>query len=95
MLEQVETLESRDEPWLTATLEYPFGRGINFQIIVTDFDIVYERLLKNGYPIRLPLEQRSYRAGAEFINVRQFMIMDPDGYLLRLTTHNAKHDLTA
>ncbi|MGI2158990.1 bleomycin resistance protein [Shewanella baltica] len=86
MLEQIDELEPNDDPWITAKLEYPFGRGINFQIIVIDLDGIYNRLLKNGYPIKLPLEQKSYRAGSKFINVRQFMVMDPDGYLLRLST---------
>ena len=78
--------EDEDEEWHNGKPEYPFGRGINFQIIVIDLDGIYNRLLKNGYPIKLPLEQKSYRVGSKFINVRQFMVMDPDGYLLRLST---------
>ncbi|MDP3846648.1 MAG: VOC family protein [Pseudomonas sp.] len=95
MLEQIEELEPNDDPWITAKLEYPFGRGINFQIIVTGLDGIYSRLLKDGYPIRLPLEQKSYRVGNKFLNVRQFMIMDPDGYLLRLSTLTGEHPVDA
>lgn len=86
MLEQVDIFDAPEEAWLTAELEYPYGRGVNFQIIVDDIDTIHRLILQHGYPIQLPLEQRSYRAGIQLINVRQFMIMDPDGYLLRLTT---------
>ncbi|MBT2774683.1 VOC family protein [Halomonas sp. ISL-60] len=86
MLEQVAELASESDPWVTAELEYPFGRGVNFQIIVTDLDGIYRHLIKHDYPIQLPLEQKSYRVGGNFVSVRQFMIMDPDGYLLRLSS---------
>lgn len=86
MLEQIEELAPRNDPWITADLEYPFGRGINFQITVKDIDGIYLRLTNNSYPIQLPLEQKSYRVGGEFVSVRQFMIIDPDGYLLRLNS---------
>ena len=91
MLEQIGELDPINDPWITAKLEYPFGRGINFQITVTDLDGIHSRLLRHGYPIRLPLEQKTYRIGYKFLNVRQFMIMDPDGYLLRLSTPTGEH----
>lgn len=86
MLEQVGELVAANDPWITAELEYPFGRGVNFQITVTDLDGIYRHLVKHNYPIQLPLEKKSYRVGGEFLSVRQFMIMDPDGYLLRLNS---------
>jgi len=57
MLEQIEKLAPQNDPWITAKLEYPFGRGINFQITVTDLDGIYSHLAKHHYPIQLPLEQ--------------------------------------
>jgi catechol 2,3-dioxygenase-like lactoylglutathione lyase family enzyme len=86
MLEQIEELAPRNDPWITAELEYPFGRGINFQITVKNLDGIYSRLAKKDYPIHLPLEKKSYRVGGRFVSVRQFMIIDPDGYLLRLNS---------
>ncbi|MGG2399610.1 bleomycin resistance protein [Pseudomonas sp. SH1-B] len=86
MLEQIEELAPQGDPWVTAALDYPFGRGMNFQITVTNLDEIYRRLEEVKYPIRLPLEQTSYRVGEAFLSVRQFMIMDPDGYLLRFST---------
>jgi catechol 2,3-dioxygenase-like lactoylglutathione lyase family enzyme len=93
MLEQVDVLEPDNDPWLTAALEYPFGRGINFQITVKHLDAIHARLLKNAYPLRLPLESRSYRVGDTLVNIRQFMLMDPDGYLLRLNTLIDQHNI--
>ncbi|SDU15401.1 Catechol 2,3-dioxygenase [Pseudomonas pohangensis] len=86
MLEQIEELAPQNDPWITAELEYPFGRGINFQITVKNLDGIYSRLMENDYPIQLPLEQKTYRVGGKFVSVRQFMIIDPDGYLLRLNS---------
>ena len=33
--------------WNTGLLEYPFGRGINFQIKADDIQPIVERLIKN------------------------------------------------
>ncbi len=34
-----------DSGWTIAPLEYPFGRGINFEIGVDNLDLLYERVL--------------------------------------------------
>jgi len=69
--------------WNTGNLEYPFGRGLNFLITVRDIEDRYSRLIKCGYPIKLPIEEKWYRVKDRFVGVRQFMVMDPDGFLLR------------
>lgn len=86
MLEQIEELAPQNDPWVTAELEYPFGRGINFQITVKNLDGIYSRLTNSDYPIQLSLEQKTYRVGGDFVSIRQFMVTDPDGYLLRLNS---------
>jgi catechol 2,3-dioxygenase-like lactoylglutathione lyase family enzyme len=72
-----------ERKWITGNLAYPFGRGLNFLIHAEDIDSIYDRLLKHGYPIKLPMEKKWYRVGRQEIGVRQFMVMDPDGFLLR------------
>ena len=67
----------------TGPLERPFGRGINFQIVTSDVEALAERIAAAGYALTLPLEERWYRAGAGQIGQRQFVVADPDGYLLR------------
>lgn len=70
--------------WRTGALEYPFGRGINFQIIVDNIDSSYARIQKLSYPIKVPLEERWYRVKDQLVGVKQFLVMDPDGYLVRI-----------
>ena len=67
----------------TGPLEQPFGRGVNFQILVSSVDGRAERLEANGRRPIIPLEERWYRRGTGRIGQRQFVVADPDGYLLR------------
>jgi len=69
--------------WIPAELAYPFGRGVNFQIGVSDTTILYTSLKKAGYSFFLPLEDKWYRRNDAYVGNRQFIIQDPDGYLLR------------
>lgn len=69
-----------------AELEYPYGRGINFQIEIKDVDAVYARVQKSNLKIHIPLEERWYRKDSVELGNRQFVVFDPDGYLLRFFT---------
>jgi catechol 2,3-dioxygenase-like lactoylglutathione lyase family enzyme len=69
--------------WITASLEPPFGRGINIQFAVPDLDAVLGRLAAAAWPLYMPSEEKWYRAGASESGVRQCLVQDPDGYLLR------------
>jgi catechol 2,3-dioxygenase-like lactoylglutathione lyase family enzyme len=82
-------LEQADGPgrrFRTAPLEYPFGRGMNLQIEVPDVDHLHAQASRAGATIYLPLEERWYRRGDEEVGNRQFVVVDPDGYLLRFFT---------
>jgi catechol 2,3-dioxygenase-like lactoylglutathione lyase family enzyme len=68
---------------LAATLEHPFGRGVNLQIEVDNVDRLHERALTAGCRIVLQLEDRWYRVDDNEAGNRQFAMMDPDGYVLR------------
>lgn len=61
----------------------PFGRGLNLQIAVPDIAPLVAALAAAGVPLLLPPEDRWYRRGATEIGQRQFVVPDPDGYLLR------------
>jgi catechol 2,3-dioxygenase-like lactoylglutathione lyase family enzyme len=71
-----------------APFEQPYGRGINFQIRVEDADALHTSVIDAGLPVFLPLEERWYRRDDIEIGTRQFIVEDPDGYLLRF-----HHDL--
>lgn len=67
----------------TATLEYPFGRGMNLQIEVVDVDALYASVQQAGLNVVIPIEERWYRQNETEAGNRQFVMADPDGYLLR------------
>jgi hypothetical protein len=70
----------------TAPLEHPFGRGVNFQIQVENVDRLYARVLAAQSHVVLPMEERWYRRNDHETGNRQFVVADPDGYVLRFFT---------
>ncbi|WP_152362301.1 bleomycin resistance protein [Microlunatus speluncae] len=69
--------------WITGPLERPLGRGINFQISVPDADGIAATLRSAGTELFLEPETRHYRVAGRDVRVRQFLVTDPDGYLIR------------
>ena len=61
----------------------PFGRGLNLQIEVPAIDAMLEALEQAGHALYLDPEERWYRRGEKEVGQRQFVVADPDGYLLR------------
>ena len=80
MLDQI----NQGRTWATGALEPPLGRGINFEVQVENLDPALQRIMSVGWPIFVEPEEKWYRAGDIEIGVRQFLVQDPDGYLLRL-----------
>ena len=70
----------------TAALEFPFGRGVNFQVRVADAAALHARILAAGFVPYLPLEERWYGRDRTETGFRQFVVADPDGYLLRFAS---------
>lgn len=68
----------------TAPLERPFGRGVNLQIEVADVTVIHDRAQRALLTPLVALEERWYRVGDHEEGNRQFVLEDPDGYLLRL-----------
>ena len=71
--------------WVTAELAYPYGRGMNLEIEVENVDALHDACVRDGARIFLPMEEKWYRRDTLQLGVRQFIVMDPDGYLLRLS----------
>jgi catechol 2,3-dioxygenase-like lactoylglutathione lyase family enzyme len=71
--------------WETAALERPFGRGINFQFHVANLSPLLDRLSDAGWKLFRPVEENWYRAGHLETGCREFLVQDPDGYLLRFS----------
>ena len=70
----------------TAPLVRPFGRGMNLQIQVADARSIHQAVEAAGYEPLAPLEERWYRAETVERGNLQFVVADPDGYLLRFFT---------
>jgi catechol 2,3-dioxygenase-like lactoylglutathione lyase family enzyme len=84
----------RKNIWDTGPLERPFGRGINFEITVADLDVLLDSLREAGWPVFFGPEERWYRVDSYETGVRQFLVQDPDGYLLRLSQSIGRRPLS-
>jgi hypothetical protein len=65
------------------SLEHPFGRGVNLQIMIDEVDKLYKCVQQAGAHIFLPIEIKWYRANDIELGNQQFIVLDPDGYMLR------------
>jgi catechol 2,3-dioxygenase-like lactoylglutathione lyase family enzyme len=74
----------RTRTWRTGEFEYPLGRGINLQIeVVGDIDSLLSRLRQNNILLFMEPEEKWYRKDDYEVGNKQFLVQDPDGYLLR------------
>lgn len=76
-------IEENNENWNTGKLEYPYGRGINLSMEINDVESLYKKVKSENIPIFVDLKISSYRANDKIYNDKEFLIQDPDGYLLR------------
>ncbi len=76
---------SDNEKWELAPLTYPFGNGINFQLEVDSVDRIYSKLKEHNYPIAFDIEENWYRQDDKLLGNKEFLVQDPDGYLLRFS----------
>jgi len=80
MFEQI-----HDDGWNTGELTYPLGRGVNFSIAVDDIENLYALVKSKKLEIYKKLTKSVYLVnGIEEIQM-EFLIQDPNGYLLRFT----------
>jgi len=63
--------------------EYPFGKGLNVQIQVEEIAPLTKALAAAEIPLYLEVEDKWYRKDDYEVGNRQFVVADPDGYLLR------------
>ena len=85
----------RNGHWEVAPMERPFGRGVNFQIAVSAVAPILAALAARGWPLFRPLAERWYRMGAEEVGNREFLVQDPDGYLLRFAEDLGRRAIVA
>ena len=76
---------SKEDKWTIAPLSYPFGNGINFQLEVENVENIYNSLKENNYKIAYEIEENWYRQDDKLLGNKEFLVQDPDGYLLRFS----------
>ena len=81
----LQEIDIENNKWGTGKLEYPLGVGINFQIEVPNINEIYTRLKKANYKIFVEIEDHWYRKENTLLGCREFLVQDPNGYLLRFS----------
>lgn len=83
MLEQ-----QHERGWNVTPLDRPLGRGINFQIEVTDANAVRSALVAAGVTLFREVKDTWYPVAPDVQKgQRELLVQDPDGYLLRFAQH--------
>ena len=72
------TLDNGDGPWVG-----PLGRGAKIMIEVSQVQPLVSALKDAGLSLFLEPEEKWYRQNDRETQVLQFVVADPDGYLLR------------
>ena len=80
MFEQI-----HDNGWNVSELTYPLGRGINFSIAVDDIERLYKLVKTLNLEIYRELNRSIYQVDGTEETQTEFLIQDPNGYLLRFT----------
>mgnify|MGYP000985621798 FL=1 len=80
MFEQI-----HDNGWNIDELIYPLGRGINFSIAVNDIEGLYKLVKTLNLEIYRELNRSIYQVNGTEETQTEFLIQDPNGYLLRFT----------
>ena len=80
MFEQI-----HDNGWNIGELIYPLGRGINFSIAVDDIEGLYKLVKTLNLETYRELNRSIYQVNGIEETQTEFLIQDPNGYLLRFT----------
>ena len=76
-------IEEQNNNWNTGKMEYPYGRGINISMAIKNVEKMYNELKEKKVEFYLGLETHEYKVDNEIYKDEEFLIQDPDGYLLR------------
>lgn len=79
-------IEEINDNWNTGALEFPFGRGINISMTIDDVEEYYNKIKKLNYKIFKELMINEYKVDGVIYKDKEFLIQDPDGYLLRFNS---------
>jgi len=84
----------RDGDWEVAAMEPPFGRGLVTQVFLADVDQVHARFVAARHAFYVPLREKWRDWGDRMGGQREFLVLDPDGYLVMIASHIGTRPLT-
>lgn len=84
--------EFHQDGWNVAGLKKPYGRGVNLQIECSDAGRLRDGLVGSEYPLYREVEDVWRGTGDVVTGSREFLVQDPDGYLLRFSQHLGESD---
>lgn len=76
-------IEEINNNWNVGEMKYPFGNGINISMTVSDIDSFYERIISKRIVLFRKIKTSKYRVDDIIYEDKEFLLQDPDGYLLR------------
>lgn len=85
----------RDGDWETGPLEPPYGRGVVIQVYVTDVDAVHASVTGAGLPLYVALRERWRDWGDREGGQREFLVQDPDGFLVMVAQNIGERPFSA
>lgn len=85
--------ENDTNGWITGELTPPLGRGVNFQMEFTEIQSIHVNLQKNNVSLFQPLKETWYEADGVLSGQEEFLVQDPDGYLLRFVRFLGEKEL--
>ena len=76
-------IEEINNNWNVGEMKYPFGNGINISMTVSDIDSFYESIISKKVVLFRKIKTSKYRVDDIIYEDKEFLLQDPDGYLLR------------
>ena len=84
-LGNIQLMLEEDSKEELSQMKYPFGKGINFTFGVNNIDELYSKFKIKKSLLKRDIEIREFRVNDEIIYVKEFSIIDPDGYFIRIS----------
>lgn len=76
-------IEEINNNWNVGEMKYPFGNGINISMTVSDIYSFYESIISKKIVLFRKIKTSKYRVDDIIYEDKEFLLQDPDGYLLR------------
>ena len=76
-------IEEINSNWNAGELKYPYGNGINISMSIKDVEELYNLLKNKEIKFFIDLKISEYKVNNKVFRDKEFLIQDPDGYLLR------------